>query len=318
MKSRILLASDIHASGVTFFKFLSAFRLYKADFLIFGGDITGKAVVPIFRNGGQQYKTTFLNESIETDEVHLESLISKICNIGYYGYVTDKSSWEELMNDPEKIERLSTDLQLERLKSWMDVIQEKFSELKGKNRMFIMPGNDDTYEIDALLESSEIIVNPADKVINIDGEHEMLGVDNANMTPWKCYRDINEEDLTKKIDNLASKINSMEKSIFLIHVPPYGTAIDMGPKLDEDFRPANSPMGGIVTIPVGSTAVRDAIEKYQPLLGLHGHIHESKGAIKIGRTLCVNAGSEYGEGIVRTAIIDINGGKVKNYTFTSG
>lgn len=318
MKSRILLASDIHASGVTFSKFLSAFRFYKADYLIFGGDITGKAVVPVFKEGGQQYKATFLSEKFDVDETHLDSVLSKIGNVGYYGFVTDRNEWEDLINTPAKIEKLSIDLQVQRIQSWLDLIEEKMPEMRGQKRMFILPGNDDTYEIDNVLNNSEFVINPSDKVVNLDGEHEMLGIGNANMTPWECYRDITEDELTKKIDGLASKISSMQTAIFLIHVPPYGTAIDVGPKLDENFRPVNSPMGGIVTIPVGSTAVRAAIEKYQPMLGLHGHIHESKGAVKIGRTLCVNAGSEYSEGILRTALIDIKGDKVKNYIFTSG
>ncbi|MEM4090033.1 MAG: metallophosphoesterase [Thermoplasmatales archaeon] len=318
MKSRILFASDIHASGVTFSKFLSAFRFYKADFLIFGGDITGKAVVPVFKDGSQLYKATFLNENFEVDETHLETLLSRIGNVGYYGYVTDKNDWEELMHNPQKIEKLAIDLQVSRLQSWLDLIQEKLPEMRNKGKIFIMPGNDDTYEIDNVLNNSEFVINPADKVLNLDGEHEMLGIGNANMTPWKCHRDISEEEMSRKIEGLASRITSMEKSIFLIHVPPYGTAIDVGPKLDENFRPVNSPMGGIVTIPVGSTAVRAAIEKYQPMLGLHGHIHESRGAVKIGRTLCINAGSEYSEGILRAVIIDISGEKVKDYIFISG
>ena len=70
--------------------------------------------------------------------------------------------------------------------------------------------------------------------------------------------------------------------------------------------------------PGGSSAVRSAIEKHQPLLGLHGHIHESKGFVKIGRTFCVNPGSEYGEGILRGVIIDLEDGKVKNFLLTQG
>ena len=48
-------------------------------------------------------------------------------------------------------------------------------------------------------------------------------------------------------------------------------------------------------IHAGSTAVRASIEKHQPLVGLHGHIHESKGFVTLGRTLCLNPGSEYGK-----------------------
>ncbi len=71
-------------------------------------------------------------------------------------------------------------------------------------------------------------------------------------------------------------------------------------------------------VSVGSNAVRSAIEKYQPLVGLHGHIHESRSAQKIGRTMCINPGSEYGEGVLRGVIVDLSKQKLENYTFTIG
>ncbi|RLG63511.1 hypothetical protein DRO02_06455 [archaeon] len=61
----------------------------------------------------------------------------------------------------------------------------------------------------------------------------------------------------------------------------------------------------------GSKSVRYVIEKYQPLVSLHGHIHESFGFCKIGRTYCVNPGSEYAEGILRAFLVEIDGKKVK-------
>jgi uncharacterized protein len=66
------------------------------------------------------------------------------------------------------------------------------------------------------------------------------------------------------------------------------------------------PVGEPKMIPVGSTAVRDAILKYQPMLALHGHIHESSGIRKLGTTTLVNPGSEYAEGILRGALIDLD------------
>ncbi len=66
-------------------------------------------------------------------------------------------------------------------------------------------------------------------------------------------------------------------------------------------------------IPVGSKAIRVAIEKYQPLLGLHGHIHESKASQYLGRTLLLNPGSEYTEGILRGFFIEYDSEGIKNY-----
>ena len=70
--------------------------------------------------------------------------------------------------------------------------------------------------------------------------------------------------------------------------------------------------------PVGATSVRKAIEEYQPLLGLHGHIHESRGVARLGRTICINPGSRYNEGILQGVIIDLEGNCVRNYQLTAG
>lgn len=76
--------------------------------------------------------------------------------------------------------------------------------------------------------------------------------------------------------------------------------------------------GQMIMKSVGSVAVREAIEQYQPLIGLHGHIHESRGATRIGRTVCVNPGSEYGEGILRGVIVEIEGDRVRSHQFAAG
>jgi Icc-related predicted phosphoesterase len=76
--------------------------------------------------------------------------------------------------------------------------------------------------------------------------------------------------------------------------------------------------GQLVMFGAGSASVRHAIEIHQPLLGLHGHIHESPGAVKLGRTLCINPGSEYGEGVLRGCLVNIANGKIDSYQMTTG
>ncbi|MEM2517675.1 MAG: phosphoesterase, partial [Candidatus Bathyarchaeia archaeon] len=104
-----------------------------------------------------------------------------------------------------------------------------------------------------------------------------------------------------------------KNSIFNLHCPPINTLLDIAPKLDKDLKVSLRE-----TIAAGSAAVRKAIEKYQPLLGLHGHIHESRGIEKIGRTLCINPGSEYTEGILRAIVVDLGKDNIKNNFFISG
>jgi len=106
--------------------------------------------------------------------------------------------------------------------------------------------------------------------------------------PSASARECSEEELAKRIEELVSGIENMETAIFNFHAPPYASGLDEAPELSKDL---DVKYAGKVLVPVGSTAVKEAIEKYQPLLGLHGHIHESRAVTNIGRTLCVNPGA---------------------------
>jgi len=204
---------------------------------------------------------------------------------------------------------------VETVERWIQMAEERLriSEIK----CFISPGNDDRWEVDVPLNRSKIITNPEEKVVELDQHHEMISLGLTNHTPWKSPREFNEEVLAERIDKMAANVKNMENCIFNLHCPPYGTVIDPAPKLDETLKPMLSG-GQVVMTPAGSTAVRDAIKKYQPLAGLHGHIHESKGVAAIGRTKCFNPGSEYGEGVLRGLLVDLTEKGIKSYLFTSG
>jgi len=184
-------------------------------------------------------------------------------------------------------------------------------------KCFISPGNDDRWEIDTALNRSNVIINPEEKIVEVDQHHEMVTLGLTNHTPWKSPREFDEDVLAERIDKMAAGVKDMENCIFNFHCPPYGTVIDPAPKLDETLKPMLS-AGQVVMTPAGSTAVRDAIGKYQPLAGLHGHIHESRGMVAIGRTKCFNPGSEYGEGVLRGLLLDLTEKGIKSYLFTSG
>ncbi|MEM2986594.1 MAG: metallophosphoesterase [Nitrososphaerota archaeon] len=316
-KFLIFFISDIHGSEECFKKFINAGKFYKANVLILGGDITGKTITPIFKEANGTFSCKFLGESlkINTDE-KLEILIQKIRSIGSYPYVTTTLEWKEISEDQSRMDELFNNLMKETLRRWIKIADER---LKGTEiKCYVSPGNDDSFSIDPILEESECIINPNEKIIEIDQDLEMISLGYSNITPWKCPRDITEEELSIKIEKLASKLKNAEKSIFNIHVPPYGTGIDSAPELDEEMRPKLEPGGGVRMISVGSTAVREAILKYQPLLGLHGHIHEAKGFFKLSRTLCLNPGSEYLERILRGVLIQISNSKIKDFMFTAG
>jgi Icc-related predicted phosphoesterase len=316
-KTLIFFISDIHGSEECFKKFINAGKFYKANVLILGGDITGKTITPIIEEANGTFSCKFLGEYLKIDSHEkLEIIIQKIRSIGSYPYVTKISEWEELSKNQERMNELFNNLMKDSLRRWMKIADER---LKGTGiKCYVSPGNDDSFSIDEILNESECVINPNEKIVEINQELEMISLGYSNITPWRCPRDITEEELSMKIEKLASNLKNTEKSIFNIHVPPYGTGIDSAPELDEEMRPKLEPGGGIRMIPVGSIAVREAILKYQPLLGLHGHIHESKGFFKLGRTLCLNPGSEYLERILRGVLIQISNGKIKDFVFTAG
>jgi len=314
-KTRIFMTSDVHGSDKTFRKFVSAGPFYKADVVIVGGDLTGKRIIPIVNQKDGSYKANFYDKVVTMrSEKEIADLEQQIKDAGFYYTRLDNEQVAKL-SDEEEVEKLFSELMIERIREWINLLDK---HMEGKKiRCYVQPGNDDRFVIDPMLDEAKNIINPEGNVIKIDESHEMISTGFSNITPWKCPRDIPEEDLEKKIEAMTSKVENMENCIFNFHVPPYDTSIDYAPRLTEDLKVVTE--GGAPSmIPVGSKAVRKSIDTHQPLLGLHGHIHESRGIHRLGRTLCVNPGSEYSEGILRGVIVNLSDGKIKDYTFTSG
>lgn len=302
---RIYFTSDLHGSRKCWLKFLATPKYYEADVIIMGGDITGKFIVPIIHRPNGRVEATFMGIKRRLKkEKDIERLKLQIANSGQYAVDMTPEEYEQYSEDPTRLDALFEKLLLERVEQWLELADER---LRGQDvRCFVSAGNDDLFEVDEVLAKSEVIENHDGQITDLGDGFEMFGLGYANMTPWNCPRDISEEELAVKIDELASRISSMDRAIFDIHVPPYGTGIDEAPELTEDMQMMMSASGEPQMIPVGSTAVRDAILKYQPMLGLHGHIHESSGIRKVGSTTLVNPGSEYAEGILRGALIDVD------------
>jgi len=304
---RIYFCSDIHASRKCWKKFLNSWKFYEADHIIVGGDITGKFVVPIIETAPGVYTATFLGvqRKVETPAA-LETLKTRIEDAGQYWFITSPDEYSAYQGDTAKIDALFRKLVVERAQAWVEEADQK---LRGTGiRCFVSGANDDFFEIDNVIAKSEVIEDPNGKVIELAGGYELLGMGFGNPTPWACPRDISEAALAERIDDVAANVHNTDRAIFSLHVPPLGSGLDVAPKLDDYLRPRVG-AAGLEMIPVGSTATRDAILKYRPLLGLHGHIHESKGIRKLDGVTITNPGSEYGEGILDGLLVDIDPSK---------
>ena len=310
----IFFATDVHGSDICWKKFINAGKFYEAEVIILGGDMTGKAIVPIIHQGGDRYKVVLLEQaSMLHGEDAVEKMVKKIKSRGYYPYRTTPDEIDELNASPDRVDQIFASQVLKTAEAWLAYADEK---LAGTGiRCFVSPGNDDMFELDELIKTSKHVHLGEGEVVQLDNRHEMISSGWSNITPWHTYREEDEDKLRARYEAMIGQLRDPKNSVFNIHVPPYNSTLDEAPELDENLRPKH---GGRSIIPVGSRAVRAVIEEHQPLLGLFGHIHEAKGTARIGRTLCINPGSMYEQGRLLGAVVNLGRNKVKNYILTTG
>ena len=302
---RIFFATDIHGSEVCWRKFLNAAAFYHADMVVLGGDVTGKVMVPITDMGGRWQAVLGGETHIAETSEELAEIQRRIRNRGSYPAILTPDELSVLSAEPAAVDaRFSTEM-LASLDRWLDMADGKLKG--GQIPCLLNGGNDDFFEIDSVIESSPCVTFGEGKLVDIGGFH-IVSMGWTNPTPWDTFREAPEEELAQKIDAVTALVPDMERTIFNFHAPPYGTGLDEAPALDASLRPIH---GGAVMKPVGSTAVRDAILKYQPMLSVHGHIHESRGIKKMARTLAINPGSVYGDGVLQGALLELNEKKAK-------
>jgi Icc-related predicted phosphoesterase len=313
--SRVFFVTDVHGSDQCWVKFINAAAAYKAQVLILGGDITGKRVVPIVPFNGHYVATMGSGEIRLESADEIRDFEKQAANAGLYAFKATSDDVAELDADPHAVEDYFLRLARVRVQQWLALAEER---LAGTGvRLIVNCGNDDPMELDELLRSSDIAVFAEGRTVEIDDRRSLVSVGFANQTPWHCPRDTTEDDLARRIREALGDPPGDTELVFNLHCPPYDSGLDMAPQLTEDMSTVMAG-GQPVMIPVGSTAVRAAIEQYQPIASLHGHIHEGRGATKIGRTLVVNPGSEYPDGVLRGALIDFNDNGIKGYVLTSG
>jgi Icc-related predicted phosphoesterase len=309
----IFFATDVHGSDICWKKFINAGKFYKADILILGGDMTGKALVPFIKDGKGSCKVNFLGEEMVLNEDDKLVMEKNISNRGYYPITVSEIEFAELSADPHKVEKLFAERVLLMAERWVKFAEERLSQWEIK--CIICPGNDDMFEMDSIFATSSHITIAEGAVMELDGHYEMISTGWSNRTPWNTPRECSEEELEAKIEKMAARVSNMERCVFNLHAPPFGSGLDEAPELDENLRPKYA---GHSLIPVGSLAVKKAILKYQPPLALVGHIHEGRGVKRLKKTLCVNPGSSYEQGTLLGAIIEMDQNGIKKYVFTSG
>jgi uncharacterized protein len=319
--TRLFFATDLHGSERTYRKFINAGKFYDVDILVMGGDITGKLLIPIIKENNDHYRASLQGrvEEIRT-QTELDNLVTRLGTLGFYYKIMDEDEFRALSVDENAVNKLFHQLARQRLSDWVDLAEERLKGT-GKN-CYVTGGNDDDPEVLSEIKraNTQSFFACESEVVQVSANHSMISVGYSTPTPWKTPREITDEKLSEMIEEMVVRVTDLSHAIFNFHDPPVDSSLDTCPMLDWSKDPPEPIIqaGQTVLYGAGSKSVRKAIEKYQPMLGLHGHIHESQSVAKIGRTTCINPGSEYGEGILRGCLVTFVDGKVDGYQMTSG
>jgi len=319
--TRIFYACDIHGSEPTYRKFLNAAKFYEVDALVFGGDLMGKLLIPIVREADGTYRARLQgqNHHIRGDE-EMERFKRTLQTLGFYWQEMDPDEYRTYEGQQDRIDTLFDVLAKERLADWVALAEER---LEGSGvRAYLCGGNDDTDEVLTALDEAprDGVVNAENRVVPIDDEHVLVTVGYSTPTPWQTPREKTEPEIAEVIEKVVAEVPDPSRAVFNFHCPPLDSSLDTCLKLDASVWPPTPVIENRqpVYYGAGSQAVTDALRRYQPTVGLHGHIHESRGMNRYGRTPAFNPGSEYGEGVLRGLIVAIRGGEVVGQQFTSG
>jgi Icc-related predicted phosphoesterase len=314
-KMRIFFASDLHGSEDCLNKFINAARFYKTDALVLGGDLSGKAIVPVVEESAGQCRASFMGRDFLFQTAReLADIERRARKAGYYLKQMTAQEFASLQRKPAEMERIFSDLIKDSLERWLAFAEDR---LPVDVECYVMPGNDDLPVVEQVLNSSNRVVNCDKKKVIVKGQFEMLSLGYSNRTPFNSPRELDDNELARMIQDLMDGVNYPNRAIFNLHCPPYGTSLDFVPEIDENLR-LRTRMGSPQMVHRGSVAVREAIITFQPMLGLHGHCHESRGIERLGRTICFNPGSEYSSGTLKGIVVDIFGhGTDINYQFVS-
>lgn len=303
---RLYVCSDIHASERAWRKFLNAMRsnVYGVDAALIAGDLTGKAIVPVVKadSGGEWTAAVLGQRRTARSDEELAALERAIADLGYYAVRVTEEERRAMESDPTLVRRMFDEQITRRVREWMTLAADR---LDGSGvPVYLMPGNDDDFEIDPVLADSTYCRNVNEQVIELTPWHQLVSMGWSSPTPWSTPRELPEEEFLDRLSTLMKDVRDPRATVMMTHVPPYDSGLDTAPLLSPDLRPTIS-AGDVLRGPVGSTGVRKAIETFRPVLGVHGHIHESGGERRIGDTLCINAGSEANHGVLRGYLVDL-------------
>ncbi len=311
---RLLFVTDLHGAERCFELLLEQLATRRFDVVVVGGDVTGKLLVPIVPTAHGQSAAHFKGATVQlTSPSETNTFVTRAAATGAYAYPCTSGEYLRLLNDMPYREAIIQRLIDDRLARWLGQLQRVARATHIK--VIFNLGNDDSLSCNALFPLNNVELAEG-TVIELLNGISIASCGYANDTPWHLPRDEPEDKLHQRLQTLIATVEDKARLICNFHAPPYASGLDTAILLEPDLRPQSGGFGPLRG-PVGSHAVDRVIREMQPLLGLHGHIHESAGRARLGRTVCLNPGSEYEAGILRVAECDFEGSSLTRASLKS-
>src|SRR3984893_5984046 len=217
---RLYICSDIHASERTWRKFVNAMKanVYKADAALIAGDLTGKALTAVVssENGDVWTADVLGRRRVARTESELADLEREIADIGYYAVRVSEDERAAMEADPALVRRAFDEHITRRVREWMELAAER---LEGSGvPMYLMPGNDDDFEIDPALAESQYCQNVNEQVVELTPWHQLVSIGWSSPTPWSTPRELPEEEFLDKLSTLMKGVRDTRKLVMMTHV----------------------------------------------------------------------------------------------------
>lgn len=279
---KILYTADLHGNQILVEKLVKLSNY--SDTLILGGDLCATHFIPIIDDGSEITLYEF-NRAVRLENSK-QALIQKE-KLFQNGFI----SWYGSLKNFRKLnkEEYQTKIQEKSLRATLNKLKTSFENI------LLILGNDDSSALEKNLNKNKNkkVTNLNEKVIKLNG-YEFVGFSYVPITPFNTYFELTEFELERRLKPLLSRIKNYSSSVWIFHSPPYNSGLDL------------TAFG-----PVGSKSIKHFIQERQPKLFLCGHIHESPNLVKLGKTICINPGSEPNLGLLKAVLIDLNRMRIK-------
>jgi Icc-related predicted phosphoesterase len=270
-ETRVWFVTDVRGSSDVFGKILNVVRhrpgvAKKPDVVLLSGDLTGGelCVIGVDANGNAcaEFRGEHLKFPSESQRNEWAAMVAKVLG----GYVVEEAALGTFSLDL---------LRIERLRSWLDLVIRTNTARQGA-RFLVVPGPHDPPEIEAILSGVPGLEMCDNKIVELNSELTLACSSALPYPEWfdasnqpRRYHN-NQDDYVAHVQSLMSRpTNPLTKWVLNLYMLPKNTLLDLCPVRDEKGVPITG-LNGPEMCHIGSEPVRKCIEKFKPVVSLHG------------------------------------------------